>query len=157
MFSLLLHICCDNYSDKKGFLHFFNAVLRVLIKCRQLAKKPATWRFEPSTFWGKRVKWESESLKLPTKLNWQAAYVYILAVYFKLNENLDWQYNVCMFCFVFVCFRAVTFVTMIAMACCESVRWVLWDKIHSETGRKYLTCLCIIIIFILYRFSFKIK
>ena len=29
---------------------------RVLIKHQQLAKKTATWRFELSTFWGKRVK-----------------------------------------------------------------------------------------------------
>ena len=54
---------------------------RVLIKCRQPAKKPATWRFEPSTFWGNRVKLESESLKLPTALSYPAAYFNILAVY----------------------------------------------------------------------------
>ena len=47
--------------------------LRVLIKRRQPAKKPATWRFEPSTFWGNRVKLESGSLKLPTALSYQAA------------------------------------------------------------------------------------
>ena len=52
-------------------------------KCWQPAKKMATWWFEPSTFWGKRVKWDSESMKLPTALNYQAAYFYILAVYFK--------------------------------------------------------------------------
>ena len=57
--------------------------IRVLIKCRQPAKKPATWRFEPSTFWGNRVKLESESLKLPTALSYQAAYFNILAVYLK--------------------------------------------------------------------------
>ena len=56
---------------------------RVLIKCRQPAKKPATWRFEPSTFWGNRVKLGSESLKLPTALSYQAAYFNILAVYLK--------------------------------------------------------------------------
>ena len=37
-----------------------------------------TWWFEPSTFCS-----DSESLKLPTALNYQAAYFYILAVYFK--------------------------------------------------------------------------
>ena len=58
-------------------------IVRVLIKCRQPAKKPATWRLEPSTFWGNRVKLESESLKLPSALSYQAAYFYILAVYFK--------------------------------------------------------------------------
>ena len=46
--------------------HTLMANIRVLIKCRQPAKKPATWRLEPSTFWGNRVKLESESLKLPT-------------------------------------------------------------------------------------------
>ena len=56
---------------------------RVLIKCRQPAKKPATWRFELSTFWGNRVKLESESLKLPPALSYQAAYFNILAVYLK--------------------------------------------------------------------------
>ena len=58
-------------------------IVRILIKCRQPAKKPATWRFEPSTFWGNRVKLESESLKLPTALSYQAAYFNILAVYLK--------------------------------------------------------------------------
>ena len=28
----------------------------VLIKCWQPTKKPATWRFEQSTFWGNRIK-----------------------------------------------------------------------------------------------------
>ena len=56
---------------------------RVLIKCRQPAKKPATWRLEQSTFWGNRVKLESESLKLPTALSYQTAYFNILAVYLK--------------------------------------------------------------------------
>ena len=56
---------------------------RVLIKCRQPDKKWAFWRFEPSTIWQNGVKWESESRKLPTALNYQAAYFYILAVYFK--------------------------------------------------------------------------
>ena len=46
--------------------HTLMANIRVLIKCRQPAKKPATWRLEPSTFGGNRVKLESESLKLPT-------------------------------------------------------------------------------------------
>ena len=59
------------------------SIFRVLIKCRQPAKKPATGRFEPSTFWGDRVKLESESLKLPTALSYQAAYFNILAVYLK--------------------------------------------------------------------------
>ena len=59
------------------------SIHRVLIKCRQPAKKPATWRFEPSTFWGNRVKLQSESLKLPTALSYQAAYFNILAVYLK--------------------------------------------------------------------------
>ena len=59
------------------------SIHRVLIKCRQPAKKPATWRFEPSTFWGNRVKLESESLKLPTALSYQATYFNILAVYLK--------------------------------------------------------------------------
>ena len=58
-------------------------VVRVLIKCWQPAKKPATWRFELSTLWGNRVKLESESLKLPTALSYQAAYFNILAVYLK--------------------------------------------------------------------------
>ena len=56
---------------------------RVLIKRQQLAKITATWRFELSTFWGKRVKWESDSLKLPTVLSYQTTYFHILAVYFK--------------------------------------------------------------------------
>ena len=38
---------------------------------------------EPSTFWGNRVKLESESLKLPTALSYEAAYFSILAVYLK--------------------------------------------------------------------------
>ena len=46
-------------------------------------KKPATWRLEPSTFWGNRVKLESESLKLPTALSYQTAYFNILVVYLK--------------------------------------------------------------------------
>ena len=58
-------------------------IVRVLIKFRQLAKKTATWRLELSTFWGNRVKFVSESLKLPSALSYQAAYFYILAVYFK--------------------------------------------------------------------------
>ena len=33
--------------------------------------------------WKSRVKWESESLKLPTALSYQAAFFYILADYFK--------------------------------------------------------------------------
>ena len=37
---------------------------RVLIKCLQPAKKPATGRFEPSTFWEKNGLSEGESLKL---------------------------------------------------------------------------------------------
>ena len=36
-----------------------------------------------------RVKWDSESLKLHTKLSWLAAYFYILAVYLKFDENPD--------------------------------------------------------------------
>ena len=56
---------------------------RVLIKCWQPAKKLATWRFELSSFGGNRVNRESETLKLPKKLNWQAAYLYVLAVDFK--------------------------------------------------------------------------
>ena len=63
--------------------HYYKHEFRVLIKCRQPAKKPATWRFEPSTFGGNRVKLESESLKLPTALSYQAAYFNILAVYLK--------------------------------------------------------------------------
>ena len=59
---------------------------RVLIKCRQPAIKPATWRFEPSTFWGNRVKLESESLKLPTALSYEAIYFNILAA--KLMRTL---------------------------------------------------------------------
>ena len=38
---------------------------RFVIKCLQPAKKPATGRFEPSTFWEKKGLSESESLKLP--------------------------------------------------------------------------------------------
>lgn len=34
--------------------------------------KMATWRFEPFTFWGNKVKWETESLILPTTLSYQA-------------------------------------------------------------------------------------
>ena len=56
---------------------------RILIKYRQPDKKRAFWRFEQSTIWENRVKWESESLKLPTALDYQAAYFYILAVYVK--------------------------------------------------------------------------
>ena len=63
--------------------------ITVFIKCRQRAKKPSTWWLEPPTFWENRVlKWESESLNLPTKLNWQAAYFYMLAVYFKTYWEL---------------------------------------------------------------------
>lgn len=52
------------------------------------AKKRATLTFEPSAFWGNRVKWDGEHLKLPTALSYmyQAAYInlfYILGVYFK--------------------------------------------------------------------------
>ena len=51
--------------------------------------EPSTWRVEPPTFWENRVlKWESESLTLPTKLNWQAAYFFMLAVYFKTYWEL---------------------------------------------------------------------
>ena len=57
--------------------------VRVLIKCRQPAKKPDTWRFEPSTFGGNMVSRGSENLKLPKKHNWQAVYFNILAVNFK--------------------------------------------------------------------------
>ena len=56
---------------------------RVLIKCRQSAKKLATWRFEPSTFRGNTVNRENDSLKLPAELSYQAAYFYIIAVYFR--------------------------------------------------------------------------
>ena len=56
---------------------------RVLIKCRQPAKKPDTWRFEPSTFGGNMVSRGSENLKLPKKHNWQAVYFNILAVHCK--------------------------------------------------------------------------
>ena len=34
---------------------------KVLIKCLQRAKTPATWRFELSTFWGNGVKRKSEA------------------------------------------------------------------------------------------------
>ena len=71
------------YNGKTPTGSLLAPLLRVLIKCRQPAKKPATWRFEPSTFWGNRVKLESESLKLPTALSYQAAYFNILAVYLK--------------------------------------------------------------------------
>ena len=46
---------------------------RVLIKCRHRAKKQATWRFEPSTFRGNRVKRESENMKLLIAFSCQAA------------------------------------------------------------------------------------
>ena len=46
-------------------------------------KKLATWRCETYNIWGSSAKQESESLKLPTALKYQAAYFYILAVYFK--------------------------------------------------------------------------
>ena len=63
--------------------------IRVFFKWRQPAKKPAAWRFEPSTFGRNKVKWDSKSLKLPTALcSYQVAYFYILAVYtLKINEN----------------------------------------------------------------------
>ena len=44
-----------------------NRLSRVLIKCQQPAKKPDTWRFEPSTFEGNMVSRGSENLKLPKK------------------------------------------------------------------------------------------
>ena len=57
-----------------------SVVYRVLIKCRQPAKKPDTWRFELSTFGGNMVSTRSENLKLPKKHNyWQAVYFNILA------------------------------------------------------------------------------
>ena len=63
---------------------FHDQISRVLIKCLHQAKEPATLRSEPSALAGvKWVKWRSESLKLPTALGCQAAYLYILAVYFK--------------------------------------------------------------------------
>ena len=41
--------------------HTLMANIRVLIKCRHQAKKPATWRLEPSTFWGNIVReWKPE-------------------------------------------------------------------------------------------------
>ena len=58
-------------------------VIRVLIKCRQPAKKPDTWNFEPSTFGGNMVSRGSKNLKLAKKHNWQAIYFNILAVNFK--------------------------------------------------------------------------
>ena len=76
--------CCLQYFGAEWCLtSFVHTQCRVLIKRRQPAKKPATWRFEPSTFWGNRVKLESGSLKLPTALSYQAAYFNILAVYLK--------------------------------------------------------------------------
>ena len=53
-------------------------IIRVLIKCQQPTKNPATLRSELTSFEGKWVKWESESLKLPKALDCQAAYFYIL-------------------------------------------------------------------------------
>ena len=40
-----------NYSQWGFPAVLINDAVKVLFKCRQLAKKPATWRFEPSTFW----------------------------------------------------------------------------------------------------------
>ena len=62
---------CENQIMETLDKHITNSVAkvsRVLIKCRQPAKKPVTWRFEPSTFAGNRVNRESEGLKLPTAL-----------------------------------------------------------------------------------------
>ena len=46
-------------------------------------KKPGTLKSEPFVSRGKWLQWGSEILKLPTTLDCQAAYSYILAVYFK--------------------------------------------------------------------------
>ena len=59
------------------------AKTRVLVKCQQPTKKPATLRSEQSAFGGKSVKWGSKILKLPSALDYQFVYFYILAVYFK--------------------------------------------------------------------------
>ena len=82
-----------NYANKSNpsvfwFLSMHDVLVhevenRVLIKCRKSAKKLATWRFEPSTFRGNRVNRENDSLKLPAALSYQAAYFYIIAVYFR--------------------------------------------------------------------------
>lgn len=63
---------------------FHDQISTVLIKCLQRAKEPATLRSEPSALAGVEwVKWRRESLKLPMALGCQAAYLYILAIYFK--------------------------------------------------------------------------
>ena len=75
----MTYIICPESGQELWFIE----VVRVLVKCQQPAKKPATWTFEPSAFWGNRVKWESEILKLPTAFSFQAVYIYIIAVHFK--------------------------------------------------------------------------
>ena len=64
-------------------------IFGVLIKCLQLAKKTASWRFQQSTFWGNRINWDNESLKLSTALSYQATHFYILAVYVQLTMLLQ--------------------------------------------------------------------
>ena len=77
-------------STSLKFLHLFFSDLdwllqkanKILIKCPQLAKKKKQLcGVKPSTFWEKWVKWESESLKLPTALNYQTTYFYFPAVF----------------------------------------------------------------------------
>ena len=68
------------YANEKKYI-VNKGCVRVLIK--QPAKKMVMLRYEPSSFGEKWVKWGSESLKLPSTLDCQAADFYILEVYFK--------------------------------------------------------------------------
>ena len=64
----------------------FLFIIRVLIKYWQPAKKKGHLEVWAIYFLGKKnVKWDSESLKLPTALNYQTASFHILAVYFKIQ------------------------------------------------------------------------
>ena len=80
---------------------------RVIVKCQQPTKKLATLRPEQSAFGGKSVKWGSEILKLPTALDCQSIYFYILAVYFKTLWEPWWLSNcITLLCrFVFLAWR----------------------------------------------------
>ena len=82
----LLHLF---FSDLDWFLQKVN---KIFIKCSQLPnKKLQLHGVKPSTFWGKWVKWERESLKLPTALNYQTTFFYIPAVYFKNLMRILWK------------------------------------------------------------------
>ena len=69
-----------NRREGTGTVHvYWKEVLKTMLTAGFLLSassllKMATWRFEPFTFWGNTVNWETESLILPTAISYQAAY-----------------------------------------------------------------------------------